>query len=97
MIYCFSKGLHVISQAKKRDMLMRKELKKYYSKVDECLEKIDEDTRIPVLNSYIEDFFKVHNEQKERLEKPDYHLLVAGNWRLVYSFFSGQSLFSFVP
>jgi hypothetical protein len=87
-IYCLSKGFRVISQAKLRDMSMREKLKKHYSNVDHCLKKFDD---ILILNQHIEDFFKIHNGQKERLDNPDYHLLVAGNWH----FFSVENFFLF--
>ena len=71
----------IISKAKERDMLIRRELKKTYSEVDDCLAKFDEDV-FSIVNSYNEDYdiLKIHNEQKERLEKHDYLLLLTGNW-----------------
>jgi hypothetical protein len=53
-------------------MVMRRELEKYYSEVDDCLEKTE---HISILDSYAD----IHSERKERLKNPNYHLLVAGN------------------
>jgi hypothetical protein len=56
-------------------------LENYYSKVNDCLKQIDQDDNISILNTYIgkRDILKAHDEQKNRLKKVDYHLLVAGN------------------
>jgi uncharacterized membrane protein len=89
-IYCLSKGFRVISQAKLRDMSIREKLKKHYSDVDHCLKKFDD---ISILNEDNEDFSKIHNGQKERLDNPDYHLLVAGNWH----FFNVENFFYLSP
>ena len=62
-------------------MEKRKELDKYYSLVDNYLRQIDVD-QISIPNTQLggRDIFKLHNEQKDRLGKHDYHILVAGNW-----------------
>ena len=62
-------------------MLKRKKLENYYSKLDDCLKQIDKDDNISILNTSIgnRDILKVHDEQKNRLGKIDYYLLVAGN------------------
>ena len=64
------------------DINKRNELTKDYSNVEDCLRRFD-DTAISVLNTYFEDrdIFEVLNEKRGRLEKGDYHVLVAGNNR----------------
>jgi hypothetical protein len=79
--FFFSKGFSVISKAKKEDMSKRNELEKIYSTVNKFLKKLDDDGKISILNAYFDkrNVLKVFEEQKNRLKKTNYHLLIAGN------------------
>jgi hypothetical protein len=60
-------------------MLKRDKLKDIYSMVNGCLRQMD-DVGISALNGFFEnrDISKLFEEHKDRLEKKDYSLLVAG-------------------
>ena len=67
--------------ANEEDMAKRAKLGKIYSDVKDCLKKFD-DNVISVLNQYFpnHEILDLIEEQKDRLKKRDYHILVAGNW-----------------
>ena len=76
------KDFSVITKAKQADMLKRDKLEAIYSTVSDCLKQMD-DGGISVLNTFFQnlDISKLFDEQRDRLKKTDYHLVVAGNYR----------------
>ena len=76
----FTTGIFSNSKGKGKDMEKRRKLEEFYSDASVCLKNMD-DNDIPILNKYypnhhIVDFIE---EQKERLDKREYYILVTGN------------------
>jgi hypothetical protein len=73
------KGFSLISKAKEADKLKRDKLEDIYSEVNDCLKDMGHDV-ISTLNPYFNnrDIMEVLGEQRDRLKKREYHLLVAG-------------------
>jgi hypothetical protein len=84
----FLKEFSAISKEREEDIQKREMLKHCYSVVENCLGEMDENLTSMLNTLYINpdvqeinpDVREILNERKERLERKDYNLLVAGNF-----------------
>ena len=67
----------MVSKAKDEDMRKRKLLKEFYSKTEECLDKLD-DTVLSVLNEEFDNVKDTFMTNENRLTQQEYNVLVAG-------------------
>ena len=67
----------MVSKAKDEDMRKRKHLQEFYSKTEECLDKLD-DKVLSVLNNNFDNVKDVLMRNQDRLTRPEYNVLVAG-------------------
>ena len=76
---CFFQAYSVLSEAKQEDEKKRKELLTLYEDAERQMKKLDKKI-LDLLEQYVENHEKKMENQKKRLKRKEYFLLVAGNW-----------------
>jgi len=80
---CFLQAYSVLSEAKQEDEKKRKELLTLYEDAERQMKKLDKKI-LDLLEQYVGNHEKKMENQKERLKRKEYFLLVAGNWLIIF-------------